>query len=722
MRKVILFVLFVSIIMTACSKDPKEEEIISNTPTAAPTPTETPQPTAAIEEEVIVPAEPFDDQGRAVAVNGTPVIDGTIDEIWTAAGVIVPELKSTANVQATGEFKVLYDDTCLYTLFVVKDPVLNKASMNTYEQDSVEVFLDEENDKAISYQSDDVHYRANYENSPSTDAGDSNRFLSATSALKDDSGNTIGYIVETSLIWTSAPKNGAIMGFELQINDADTNGMRLGTVNIFDETGTAWSNPSSMGEIILMGKSDASSSSANFGMLKIYTKFTERLNPEGYVNSDLLVDPLKTANDILNNSSATQAEIDAAEDKLREVVAMLDDGSGFVGVDQLVANEALTDPFTFFNGDTVQSAADWNKRAVEIASLYQYYMYGVMPDKSGEKVSYNLSGSEMTITVENGDKKTSFPVTISIPDKNKIAMPEGGYPVLIAFGWLTQTTYANDHGYAVITLNTELIAADNYSRAGAFYDLYPYGDIWTEQTGALMAWSWGVSKILDSLEAGAGSELNINPENSIMTGVSRWGKAAAVAGAFDTRIKVTAPSCSGSGGMASFRYKSEGKTYDYSTIGVAAPYAMTANEPLSSLQSSSERHWFNDNFLNFKDVNVLPFDQHLLAALCADSDRYLFITGSYLYEDWTNPPGMWVTYLAAKDVFDYLGVNDNIAIHLHKEGHMVTDEDMIHLLDFCDNHFYGKEVNSDSSDLNTSLFLEEANYDPFFDTYLKDEE
>ncbi|MHB8131575.1 MAG: glucuronyl esterase domain-containing protein, partial [Mobilitalea sp.] len=218
---------------------------------------------------------------------------------------------------------------------------------------------------------------------------------------------------------------------------------------------------------------------------------------------------------------------------------------------------------------------------------------------------------------------------------------------------------------------------------------------------------------------GAGFELSINSENSIMTGVSRWGKAAAVAGAFDKRIKVTAPSCSGSGGMASFRYKSEGKTYDYSSIGISAPYLMTTNEPLSSLQSSSERHWFNDNFLSFKDINTLPFDQHLLAALCADQDRFLFITGSYLYEDWTNPPSMWVTYLAAKEVFEYLGVRDNIAIHIHKEGHMVTDEDMVYLLDFCDYHFYGKKVKSNLEDLSTSLYLEPANYDPIFDHYLK---
>lgn len=663
--------------------------------------------------------KPFDDHNRVIARYGTPIIDGTIDEVWETAGKILPELKSSADILASGEFRVLWDESALYSLFIVTDPVLNDTNINTYEQDSVEVFLDEENDKAISYQSDDVHYRVNFKNVQSTDAGAPHRFSSATSLLKDDDGNIIGYIVETSLLWSKMPESGTIIGFELQINDADATGRRLGTINIFDQDGTAWSNPSSMGEIILIDENKQVASARYTGMLYSWIKYVESINPNAYINSKIIIEPLKNAKAVLQNPTATQNEIDAAEAELREVVANLTDGSGFLKVQDLVENKELTDAFTFFNGEPVNSTADWHKRAEEIRRLYQYYMYGVMPDSSNETISYTISGNEMQIAVKKDNQSVSFPVMFQVPDADKVAMPEGGYPVLIAFGWLGQTDYANNRGYAIITLNTEVIAADNLTRAGVFYELYPYGDFWTEQTGALMAWSWGVSKILDSLETGAGAELNINPEYSIVTGVSRWGKAAAVAGAFDKRIKVTVPACSGAGGMASFRYTSEGKVYDYSTLGLSNPYTMSANEPLGSLQSSGERHWFNDNFLKFKQAAVLPFDQHLLAALCADEPRYLFITGSYLYEDWTNPPGMWVTYLAAKEVFDFLELNDHIAILLHKQGHMVTDEDMIYLLDFCDHHFYGKDVESDLTALTKSLYLEPANYDPFFDRYLK---
>lgn len=397
---------------------------------------------------------------------------------------------------------------------------------------------------------------------------------------------------------------------------------------------------------------------------------------------------------------------------------MLEDTAWLPEVEGLPKVAELPDPFTFWDGRTVKAKEDWYERAEEIRSLYQYYMYGIMPEKTGETVSYSLHGGELKINVARDGKETSFSTIVWLPQAGQA--PAEGYPVLIVFGGLLQVNYVNERGYAVIAFNPQVIAADNLSRTGAFYELYPYGTDWREQTGVLMAWAWGVSKIIDALEAGAAADLNINPGHTIVAGVSRWGKAAAVAGAFDRRIKVTVPVCSGAAGMASFRYVSEGKVYDYSSLGMSDPYVMTANEPLGSLQSSMERHWFNDNFVKFREVEALPFDQHLLAALCAEEGRYLFIIGSYLHEDWTNPPGMWVTYLAAREVFQFLGYEEQIAIHLHPQGHMVTNEDLVYLLDYCDHHFYGKTVTGDLGKLKQSIYLEPANYDPFFDRYLKD--
>ena len=112
--------------------------------------------------------------------------------------------------------------------------------------------MDELNDKASAYQADDLQFRVRYDNMPSYPMGDQNRLTSAVSELLDEENKVIGYVVETALAWTMKPSVNHVVGFDLQINDASANGVRTGTINIFDKTGTAWSDPSKMGELILI--------------------------------------------------------------------------------------------------------------------------------------------------------------------------------------------------------------------------------------------------------------------------------------------------------------------------------------------------------------------------------------------------------------------------------------------------------------------------------------
>ena len=76
------------------------------------------------------------------------------------------------------------------------------------------------------------------------------------------------------------------------------------------------------------------------------------------------------------------------------------------------------------------------------------------------------------------------------------------------------------------------------------------------QTGGLMAWAWGASKVLDAVYAGLDIEFGLDAEASMVTGVSRWGKATAVCGAFEKRFRLTIPTCSGAGGLAQYNYRS----------------------------------------------------------------------------------------------------------------------------------------------------------------------
>ena len=698
-----------------------ENPTVTVAPTESAEPTEEPEATATPEPtETPTPVEPkieaFDSEGRVNAVFGTPVLDGEIDAIWGYASPIVPEISSSPAAYAEPEFKVMWDEAYLYVLTVVTDDVLNKSSMNTYEQDSMEIFLDELNDKAGSYQEDDIHYRVNYANSRSTDAGDPTRFTSAAKVLKDETDYETGYVIETAVAWNGTPINGTIMGFDLQLNDAGMMGTRMSTTNIFDATGTGWQNPSVFGEMILTCK-EGDEGKVVKSQLEGYLNQVGKYNLTLYANPEVLDAPKQKAQEMLASETATQEEVDTALAELKAAVAQLNDGSGYVSAKNLEAIETLPDPYKFLDGTYVETAEDWEARAEELNGMYQYYMYGVWRDGTGENLTYDLNGNSLKITVEREGKTASFTVTVSVPDETKCEMPEGGWPVIVGMHGGIQENIAVENGYATVILNTYEIASDDNKHTGAFYQLYPYGEGWQEQTGVLLAWSWGASKVLDALEAGLGAELNINGENSIITGVSRWGKAAAVCGAFETRFKMVAPSCSGAGGLAVYRYMSEGKTYDFTSKGASNAYTYGANEPLGSLQATGEQGWFNDMFLDFSDPKYLPVDQYMLASMCADEDRYLFIIGSCIYEDWVNAPSMYLCYKAANSIFDFLGLEDHIAVNIHKEGHAVIEEDMRYMIDYFNYHVYGKEPTLDLSDLKTSVFEETANYDPLFDNF-----
>ncbi len=333
----------------------------------------------------------------------------------------------------------------------------------------------------------------------------------------------------------------------------------------------------------------------------------------------------------------------------------------------------LPDPFAFRDGCKVSTAEAWEERAEELKELYQHYMYGFVPNRSEEGVNEEKTENGLLVKVTARGKEAVFPVEVSLP------APEcgfdGPYPVIFSLGAFEADT-AIARGYAVVTLRTETIASDNAARTGAFFELYPYAPKTDTDIGVLVAWGWAAGKVLDALERNVYPE--IDPKRAAITGFSRWGKAALVTGALDERFRVVNPHCSGAGGMASFRRSFEGKMYYW---GIAERC-----EPLEALQSESEAHWFNSNFGEFKDARSLPFDQQELAALVAP--RGLLVTGGYA-DYWTNPEGMYVSYLGAARVYEFLGAADRIGVAFRPGGHNRTQEDHDNLLDFCDRQFRG---------------------------------
>lgn len=179
---------------------------------------------------------------------GTISVDADADAVWGNA-VNIP-LTINKGSEASANAKVLWDDDNLYVYATVNDAVLDKTGAQTHEQDSLEVFIDEDNGKTASYGEDDKQYRINYNNEQSFN-GKKCLAENVKSATKTIDG---GYVVEAAFKWTDIkPANGTKIGLEFQINDAK-DGKRIGTLSWYDETGMGWSGSNVYGTVELNGK------------------------------------------------------------------------------------------------------------------------------------------------------------------------------------------------------------------------------------------------------------------------------------------------------------------------------------------------------------------------------------------------------------------------------------------------------------------------------------
>ena len=401
----------------------------------------------------------------------------------------------------------------------------------------------------------------------------------------------------------------------------------------------------------------------------------------------------------------------------------------------LPETDSLPELLRLADGTPVETPEDWARRRGEILALYAHYVYGSMPDPAGETLTWALAahpesgGTLLTVTVEANGKRGELSALVTLP---RGEAPEGGWPFFLeympwnfSFGGQTfngpsaNCLHAAGRGYAGINYDPSQAAADNALHYGAFYRLYPYDAVKPEgQRGVLLAWAWGVSRIIDALEAGAGEALGINPSLSLVGGVSRWGKSAAVAGAYDPRIRVTIPSCSGLGGIAVFRTNNSGKTYDLTRLGGPAAWTNeSANEPFGNLRGG-EGYWFCGTFARFLNERRLPVDQHMLCALIAGEDRHLIVVTGITSEGWNNTEGQCLAWAASQPVWDLLGAGEQSHLLIHLDGHAILPQDMDVILDYCDARLLGKDVPFPS--MQGQVFLQDNRsvLDPAFEPYL----
>jgi hypothetical protein len=343
----------------------------------------------------------------------------------------------------------------------------------------------------------------------------------------------------------------------------------------------------------------------------------------------------------------------------------------------------LPDVLTLKNGKKVTTAAMWwNERRPEIVEDFEREVLGRVP-KNVPKVRWEVTktveatvsdfpviGKQLLGHVDNSsypDIKVDIQMTLVVPAKAK-----GPVPVMMMFGGrtipeiafpmpqfparpvppqqanadapATEQLIANGWGFANIIPAS--IQADN--GAGLTKEIIGLcnkgesrkPDDW----GALRAWAWGASRGLDYLE----TESAVNANRVGIEGVSRYGKAALVTMAFDTRFAVVLIGSSGEGG--------------------AKLHRRNWGEAVENLTGTGEYHWMAGNFLKFgasdasfgsKTPGDLPVDAHELLALCAP--RLTFISYGIPEKGdakWLDHQGSFMAAVAAQPVFRLLGAKD----------------------------------------------------------------
>ena len=193
-----------------------------------------------------------------------PVVDGALDAEWTPGAVPkvampVATSNNTPNFADGGDddlsacYWVAWNEDGLYFYGeVTDDSVMIKADPTADEHvsDSYEIFLDGDNSKGASYDDNDVQFRwiYDYDYETNVDAESEVAWAETGTGYALEMAMPASYLAD-SFATTLADE--LVIGWEVQVNDAEVEGIRENQVKWWNHDDRAWQAPSYFGTAIL---------------------------------------------------------------------------------------------------------------------------------------------------------------------------------------------------------------------------------------------------------------------------------------------------------------------------------------------------------------------------------------------------------------------------------------------------------------------------------------
>jgi hypothetical protein len=392
------------------------------------------------------------------------------------------------------------------------------------------------------------------------------------------------------------------------------------------------------------------------------------------------------------------------------------------------AGYTLPDPLVMADGKPVRDAKTWTtKRRPEIIKAFEEWQFGRVPGKPAglrfdvfDKGTPALDGAairkQVTIVFAK-EKNASEEAAKDAPKADLViylpANARGPVPLLLNIGFTANSATIDDPGIkpgevwnreknarvpATVRPQGRLNIAPFLAQGIGVATIY-YGDIEpdfaegfpngvrkyfletghtqpaSDEWGAIAAWGWGLSRVMDYLETDKG----VDAKRVAIVGISRLGKTVLWAGARDTRFAMVIASCSGESGAALSR-RNYGETVKHMTARFGYQFAK--------------------NYASYGDrVNDLPMDAHMLVASIAPRPL-LLQTGDKDF--WSDPKGEFLAAVAAGPVYTLLGkealgtdqmpaagtpIFHTLGFVMHDGGHGTIPSDWDLFLRFMQMHF-----------------------------------